>query len=83
MPTKNPSREHDAFLNGLHQFHDQFTRIPPVEKMAVTAQFLGAIIAELPDDLSKDSVMKSAVQNILSGNENATRNKKPGIIAPN
>ncbi len=75
---------HQAFMKRLSDAEQEFAgRIPPDERLALTAQFLGQCIAELPDHYEPAGVMNAVAGNLAAGNDmavKAAKSKKPKLI---
>lgn len=72
---------HHAFMAALDAAEKQFAgRLPPDERLAIAAQFVGQLIGELPEQYDPDSVMQAVAGNMAAGNKQATDGKGRGVL---
>jgi len=83
MHTREPGEAHHALLEFMHEVHKRFAdHMPPAERLAVTAQFLGQLIGELPEGLyDKKEIMKIVSANMQAGNDESTGEKTHGLAS--
>lgn len=71
--TREPGEAHQAFMRKLDEADRQFQgALPPAERLAIAAQFVGQLIGEMPDHFDKREIMQTVAGNMEAGNQAAT-----------
>lgn len=82
MYAMKPGPQHNAFMGKLDEAHKQFAvALPPIERLAITAQFVGQLIGELGDQYDPAAIMSTVAQAMEAGNDAATAGSNPLLIA--
>jgi hypothetical protein len=73
--TRDPGPTHQAFMAKLDDADREFAgRLSPTERLAIAAQFVGQLIAELPDgQYDPTDVMATVSGNMKAGNDHAAK----------
>ena len=63
-----PNITHHALMGALDDVMQRFATMPVVERVAIAAQHLGQLIAEVPDTYAASEVMQTVARNMAQGN---------------
>lgn len=80
MNRAEPNGAHHALMQDLDGMVSRYAMMPAIERVAVVAQFLGQLVAEVPAEYSPQSVMQAVSHNLMAGNE-AGAAKLAGALA--
>lgn len=80
MNRAEPNGAHHALMQDLDGVVARYAMMPAIERVAVTAQFLGQLVAEVPAHYSPQAVMQAVSRNLTAGNETAAA-KLAGALA--
>lgn len=71
--TREPGEAHQAFMRQLDEADRRFAgSLSPVERLAIASQFVGQLIAEIPDHYDKREIMAAVAGNMEGGNQAAS-----------
>ncbi|MCA9271259.1 MAG: hypothetical protein KDA41_22405 [Planctomycetales bacterium] len=71
--TREPGEAHQAYMRHLDEADKRFAAsLPPAERLAIAAQFVGQLIGEMPDHYDKREIMQVVAGNMEAGNQQAT-----------
>lgn len=72
--TKTPDGAHHALSLDLHGILDRYATLPQIEQIAIMAQVIGHVVAEMPaNSYGSSEVMAAVAMNIAAGNEQTAR----------
>lgn len=72
MHAMKPGPAHNAFMAKLDEAEKTFAgTLPPIERLAIAAQFVGQLIGEI-DDYAPADVMQTVAHAMEAGNAHAT-----------
>lgn len=79
MNRAEPNGAHHALMQELDGTVARYAMMPAIERVAVVAQFLGQLVAEVPGHYSPQSVMQAVSHNLMAGNETGAAKLAGGL----
>jgi hypothetical protein len=71
---RTPDMAHQALVTEVHSVVDRHAGMPVLERVAMLAQVIGHLIAEVPDRAyGAGEIMQAVALNIASGNQQTAR----------
>lgn len=71
MHVASPNAAHHALLTDLHAIMARYQSMPVIERIAILAQTVGALVAEAPPEFSSGELLQAIAFNLASGNQGA------------
>lgn len=77
---RTPDRAHQALVHDVHDVLGRYAGMPKIEQMAMLAQVMGQMIAEIPENTyGTGEVMQAIALNIAAGNDATARSISSAI----